>query len=131
MPAGEIQTDANAKRKDRSIFVTGTKKGHMVPVVHRFVKKIFFDNNFWRTQSYRELFGIGIFVFFWYFLRSEDPNLKFQSEYRCGGFTYGKSAMEHADDGLFDNAAVTKWERGKAAEVLWKSGAGHRGINRN
>ena len=42
MPAGEIQTDANAKRKDRSIFVTGTKKGHMVPVVHRFVIKSFF-----------------------------------------------------------------------------------------
>lgn len=45
----------------------------------------------------------------------------------CGGFAYGKSAMEHAADGLFDNAAVTKWERGKAAEVLWKSGAGHKG----
>ena len=25
-------------------------------------KIFFFDNNFWRTQSYRELFGIGIFV---------------------------------------------------------------------
>ena len=36
--------------------------------------------------------------------------------------------MEHAEDGLFDNAAVTKWERGKAAEVLWKSGAKHRGM---
>jgi len=36
--------------------------------------------------------------------------------------------MEHAADGLFDNAAVTKWERGKAAEVLWKSGAKHRGM---
>ena len=35
--------------------------------------------------------------------------------------------MEHAADGLFDNAAVTEWERGKAAEVLWKSGAKHRG----
>ena len=55
-------------------------------------------------------------------------HLKFQADYRCGGFAYGKSAMEHAADGLFDNAAVTKWERGKAAEVLWKSGAGHKGI---
>ena len=37
--------------------------------------------------------------------------------------------MEHAADGLFDNAAVTRWRRGKTAEVYWKSGAKHRGRN--
>ena len=56
--------------------------------------------------------------------------MKFQKYYGCGGFTFGKSAMEHAEDGLFDNAAVTKWDRGKAAEVLWKSGAKHQGVSR-
>jgi len=50
-----------------------------------------------------------------------------QSYYRCGGFSQGKSAMEHADDGLFNDAAVTRWRRGKTAEVLWKSGAKHGG----
>ena len=51
----------------------------------------------------------------------------FKQYYGCGGFTFGKSAREYAHDGLFDNAAVTKWKRGKAAHVLWKSGAKHRG----
>ena len=35
--------------------------------------------------------------------------------------------MEHAADGLFDNAPVTSWTRGQIAEVFWASGAKHRG----
>ena len=35
--------------------------------------------------------------------------------------------MEHAAEGLFDNAFVTTWTRGQIAEVFWASGAKHRG----
>ena len=35
--------------------------------------------------------------------------------------------MDHAADGLFDDAAVTRWRRGGTATVIWKSGARHRG----
>ena len=30
----------------------------------------------------------------------------------CGGYVGGKSAMEHAEDGLFDSAAYVEWSRG-------------------
>lgn len=50
----------------------------------------------------------------------------FQTKSMCGGFTGGKSAMDHAIDGLFDDAAVTKWRRGSMAEVVWR-GAAHGG----
>ena len=36
--------------------------------------------------------------------------------------------MEHAADGLFNNAAITTWNRGTQAEVIWASGANHRGM---
>ena len=45
----------------------------------------------------------------------------------CGGYVGGKSAIEHAAEGLFDNAFVTSWTRGQIAEVFWSSGAKHRG----
>ena len=38
--------------------------------------------------------------------------------------------MEHAADGLFDDAAVTTWNRGSTAEVIWASGANHRGMRK-
>ena len=39
----------------------------------------------------------------------------------------GRSAMEHAAEGLFDNAFETTWTRGQIAEVFWATGAKHRG----
>jgi len=45
----------------------------------------------------------------------------------CGGYTGGKSALEHYADGLFDNAPSTTWTRGKAEPVYWTTGAGHEG----
>ena len=38
--------------------------------------------------------------------------------------------MEHAAEGLFDAAAVTTWNRGGTAEVIWASGANHRGTKK-
>ena len=35
---------------------------------------------------------------------------------------------EHAANGIYDGAAITLWERGSSAAVIWKSGAKHRGI---
>ena len=45
----------------------------------------------------------------------------------CGGYVGGRSAMEHAAEGLFDNAFETTWTRGQIAEVFWATGAKHRG----
>jgi len=45
----------------------------------------------------------------------------------CGGYTGGKSALDHYADGLFDNAPSTTWRRGKAEPVYWTTGAGHEG----
>lgn len=38
--------------------------------------------------------------------------------------------MEHAADGFFDDAAITTWNRGGTAEVIWASGANHRGMRK-
>ena len=38
----------------------------------------------------------------------------------CGGFQGGLNATDYAVDGYFDNAAVTLWNRGTNAEVIWK-----------
>ena len=35
--------------------------------------------------------------------------------------------MDHAAEGLFDGAAVTTWNRGSTAEVIWVADANHRG----
>ena len=51
-----------------------------------------------------------------------------QVGYRCGAYAHGKSAMEHAAEGLFDGAATTSWFRGGFAEVYWASGAKHRHV---
>jgi len=45
----------------------------------------------------------------------------------CGGYTGGKSALEHVADGLFGDSFTTTWTRGKAEPVYWSSGAGHYG----
>ena len=45
----------------------------------------------------------------------------------CGGYTYGKSAIEHHNEGLFNNASYGIWTRGKPADVYWKASADHRG----
>ena len=34
---------------------------------------------------------------------------------------------EHAANGIYDGAAITLWERGSSAAVIWNSGAKHRG----
>ena len=52
--------------------------------------------------------------------------LKLQDD-GCGGYTGGINATDHADQGLFDEAAVTVWTRGENAEVIWNSKARHRG----
>ena len=46
----------------------------------------------------------------------------------CGGYAFGLNATEHAANGLFDDAAVTVWERGSTPEVIWKSKGKHRGM---
>ena len=46
---------------------------------------------------------------------------------KCGGYNGGRSAMEHAAEGLFDNAIETTWTRGENTEVFWGSGGRHRG----
>ena len=45
----------------------------------------------------------------------------------CGGYTGGSNATDHANQGLFDDAAVTVWTRGENAEVIWKSKYRHEG----
>jgi len=45
----------------------------------------------------------------------------------CGGYSGGKSALEHYQDGLFGEPMVTTWTRGEAAEVYWTSNGYHRG----
>jgi len=45
----------------------------------------------------------------------------------CGGFTGGKSALEHYEDGLFGNGFTTTWTRGNVEPVYWTTGAGHQG----
>jgi len=45
----------------------------------------------------------------------------------CGGYSGGKSALEHYQDGLFGEPKLTTWTRGEAAEVYWVSNAYHRG----
>ena len=46
----------------------------------------------------------------------------------CGGnYAYGKSAMEHDAEGLFLDAAVTRWKRGETAPVIFASHAHHWG----
>jgi len=45
----------------------------------------------------------------------------------CGSWEGGKTALEYAAMGVFDNAPVTEWKRGTNQWVYWKSGAQHRG----
>ena len=45
----------------------------------------------------------------------------------CGAYAFGNYTTDHAAAGLFDDAAVTVWYRGSTAEVIWKTGAKHRG----
>ena len=45
----------------------------------------------------------------------------------CGGYEGGKSAMEHAKEGLFDAAPTTQWMRGHSTPVFWWMHADHRG----
>ena len=52
--------------------------------------------------------------------------LKLQGD-GCAGYTGGSSALDHANEGLFDDAAVTIWTRGEAAQVIWKSKFRHEG----
>ena len=52
--------------------------------------------------------------------------LKLQDD-GCGGYTGGINATDHAEQGLFYEAAVTIWTRGENAEVIWNSKARHRG----
>ena len=39
----------------------------------------------------------------------------------------GKNATQYAENGKFDNAAITVWNRGSNADVIWKTQAKHRG----
>jgi len=48
------------------------------------------------------------------------------TRYRCGGFTGGMSAIDHATNGLFDNGATTKWKRGSNVEIV-RRGTQHGG----
>jgi len=45
----------------------------------------------------------------------------------CGGYSGGKSALEHYEDGLFGEPTVTTWTRGEPAEVYWSTNSYHRG----
>ena len=44
-----------------------------------------------------------------------------------GGYVGGRSAMDHASEGLFNNAPVNEWKRGTVQYVYWASGARHGG----
>ena len=39
----------------------------------------------------------------------------------------GKDATQYAENGKFDNAAITVWNRGSNVDVIWKTQAKHRG----
>jgi len=45
----------------------------------------------------------------------------------CGGYSGGKSALEHYKDGLFEDPKVTTWKRGGNEEVYWIGNGYHRG----
>ena len=45
----------------------------------------------------------------------------------CGGYEGGRPAIEYAAEGYFENAPVTKWQRGQPAEVYWRMHAERRG----
>jgi len=45
----------------------------------------------------------------------------------CGGYSGGKPALDHYQDGLFGSPKKTTWTRGKLAEVYSYSNAYHRG----
>ena len=48
---------------------------------------------------------------------------------KCGaGISRGKSAVEHAADGLFDQAPYTHWFRGQPTSVYFYPWADHRGV---
>ena len=48
---------------------------------------------------------------------------------RCnGGYSRGRPALEHAAEGLFDQAPYTYWYRGQPADVYWYAIADHRGV---
>ena len=51
----------------------------------------------------------------------------FQGTPSCAGYTLGLNVTEHAANGLYDDAAVTVWERGSSAYVVWTTGSKHRG----
>ena len=36
---------------------------------------------------------------------------------------------EHAANGVYDGAAITTWERGSSAAVIWKADGKHRGTS--
>jgi len=46
---------------------------------------------------------------------------------KCSGHVKGLNITEHAANGIYDGAAITVWERGSAAAVIWQSGGQHRG----
>ena len=45
----------------------------------------------------------------------------------CGGYAGGKSALEHANEGLFDKAPTVEWTLGQVADVYWSCTACHDG----
>jgi len=45
----------------------------------------------------------------------------------CGGYTGGKSAFEHYEDGLFGETFTTTWTRGNTEAVYWTDMAAHEG----
>ena len=57
-----------------------------------------------------------------------NKNLQSQGNPQCSGYTRGLNVTEHAANGIYDGAAITLWERGSSAAVIWKSGAKHRGM---
>ena len=54
------------------------------------------------------------------------------SQRNCNAnYAYGKSGVQHAVEGLFTDAAVTRWRRGEAAPVIFVSFAHHWGSKSN
>ena len=51
----------------------------------------------------------------------------FQGNPKCSGHVKGLNITEHAANGIYDGAAITVWERGSPAAVIWQSGGQHRG----
>ena len=86
--------------------------------INSLINRPIFDTVLWQKDVLREPNDqILICVVYWYY---SNANLQLQSPGSCGAFAYGQNTTDYASDGYFDDAAITVWNRGTTAEVIWK-----------